>query len=300
MKLSSQLLEFLDTAKGQATEKLRVGADEKVAEQRARATNERDKSLKSLEAYLSSDPLPVIESVTQVSLVEGIYEARSKYECEGGVKYDFGLAANNSKMFHQELTLSQLGHELKIPVRYSRAILKKERVPGFERLDQYVLAGAEASNGRIHATFVRAGNGSTMKVVTSGPGQDDFVGIEFNSESEKANVMNDPALAAHVDLKAVRKAMSDLISGLGDLGGKKVALLRLEVDGKESLGDPDYQKLIGVVFDVLGPRFREVLAKAPGSQSSAAGENVTLPFVRERLKVLGALSGPASKALGVS
>jgi hypothetical protein len=299
VQLSGQLMEFLGAAKEQAEEKLRTSAKEQVVEQRARASSERDKALKSLEAYLASDPLPVVENVIQVSLREGIYEAQARYECEGGIKYDFALAAQNSRLFHQEMSLSQLGYELKIPVRYSRALLKKGRVPGFERLDQYILVNAETSDGRIHTSFQKPGNGASLKVVTSGPKQDDFLGIEYHDQSETVNVMNDPALAARVDLAGIRKAMGELVDGLKDVARKKVALSGLSLDGRDSLRDPDYQKILQLVLGLLGPSYREVLKKASKKAEPAGDEGVSTSFIQERLKVLGELSRTVSEALGL-
>lgn len=298
-QLSDQVREFLGTAKEQAEEKLRNKAKEQLEEHRARAYSERDKALKSLEAYLVSDPLPIIENVVQVRLVEGLYEAHSRYECEGGIKYDFGLSAQNSRLFHQELSLSQFGYELKIPVRFSRALLKKGRVPGFERLDQYFLVNAETSDGRIHASFHKPGNGTSLKVVTSGSKQDDFVGIEYHDQSETVNVMNDHALAAYVDLASIRKAMGELVAGLGDVAEKKVALLRFSLDGEESLDNLDYQKILQSVLSVLGPSYRGVLKKVSGKTGPVGKEGLSMSFVQERLKVLGGLSGPVSETLGL-
>jgi len=299
--LSRQLEEFLGTAKAMARDKLQKSAKEDLDDYRRRAGSERDKALKSLESFLASDPLPVTDFLVQVRLTEGVYEARSKYECEGGMKYDFRLASQDSKLFRQELMLSEFGYELKVPVRLSRAILKKQMVPGFERLDQYVLANAETSGGKIRANFVKTG-GANLKVVTSGSAEQDFLGLEFTDGAESVNVMNDPALSAFVDPTGFRSATSLVASEMDELSKKKVALLKLTLDGDDPLSNLDYQRILESVLQVLGPSYREVvnrLVRTPPSAGPAANGAMTLTFIQERLKVLGGLGPKIAVQLGV-
>jgi hypothetical protein len=293
--LSTQLEEFLSTAKAQAIDKLERKARKEMEDYRNTAASERDKAIKSLEAYLASDPLPVVENVVQVRLTEGLYEARSRYECEGGLKYDFRLAAQNSRFFDHELTLSKLGYELKVPVRFSRALLKG-RVPGFERLDQYVLVDAETSGGRIRANFERAGNTAKLKVVTSGSDDHGFVGLEYSDQTESVNVMNDPSLLAHVDLDIIRKAMGDLVKELSELAKKKVALLRFSLNGEESLDEVDFHAVLQMVLNILGPSYSSLVKKISAGSPT---DDLSRGFLEERLKVLGGLSGPVAQSLGL-
>ncbi|MDA4127446.1 MAG: hypothetical protein OK452_09665 [Thaumarchaeota archaeon] len=297
-ELARQLEEFLETAKAQASGKLERKTREQAEDYKRTAASEKDKALKSLEAYLAADPLPVVELIVQVRLTEGVYEARSRYECEGSIKYDFRLAAQNSKLFHQELTLSQLGHEIRVPVRFSKAVLKKGRVPGFERLDQYLLASAETSGGKIRATFHKPGNEANLKVVTSGPKPEDFLGLEYGDQTEEVNVTNDPSLGAYIDLELVRKAMGDLVEELVELSKKKVGLLRLSLDGEEPLEDINCESILHLVLKVHGPSYR-ALVKEISEGSQKHGADLSIGFIQERLKVLGDLSGTVSTALSL-
>ena len=298
-ELSKQLEGFLITAKDQAKTKLQRKATQELEDYRSIAASERDKALKSLEAYFASDPLPVIENIVQVRHSEEVYEARSRCECEGGIKYDFRLAAQNSKLFHQTLTLSELGYEIKVPVRFSRALLSKSRVPGFERLDQYVLASAESSAGRLRAGFEKSGNGSKMKVITSGDKDDGFVGLEYSDQLQAVNVMNDPSLVAYVDLEAIKKAAAELITELSELSKRKVALLRFSLNEEAALDDLNYREILQTVMNVMGPSYRALVKKmATGSPKANSGGELTLQFIQDRLKTLGGeLSNSVSQSL---
>ena len=300
-ELAQQVDGFLGTAKEQAKGKLQKSARQQLEEYRVAISSERDKALKSLEAYFASDPLPIIESVIQVRLTEGIYEARSRYECEGGMKYDFRLAAQNSRVFHQQFSLSELGHEVRVPVRFSRAILSKTRTPGFERLDQYILADAEASGTRLRANFEKPENGAKIKVVTSGNDQDGFVSLDYSDQLQSVSVMNDPSLVAFVDIEAVKKAARELVTELSDLSKKKVALLRLSVNGEQSLNDVSCRQVLQKVMEVMGPAYRSAVKKLSSGVPTGAGEEVNLDYVRERLKVLGGdLTKSMTQALGIA
>ncbi len=299
--LSKQLEGFLVTAKDQAKSKLQRKATQELEDYRSIAASEKDKALKSLEAYFASDPLPIIENITQIRISDELYEARSRCECEGGIKYDFRLAAQNSKLFHQPLTLSQLGHEIKVPVRFSRAILSKSRVPGFERLDQYILASAESSGGRLRASFEKSGNGSKIKVITSGNQVDGFVGLEYTDQVQSVNVMNDPSLVAYVDLEALKKAAGELVGELADLSKKKVALLRFSLNEEAALDDLNYREILQTVLTVMGPSYKALVKKiAEGTPARDTNDELTLKFIQERLKALGGeLSKSVSQSLGL-
>ena len=304
-ELSVQVRDFLGTAKEQAEEKLSRKAREQMEEFRGRASVERDKALKSLESYLAVDPLPIVENIVQVKLGKGIYEGSSRYDCEGGIKYEFRLAPQNSRLFHQQLSLSLLGYELKVPVRFSHVPLKKDRVPGFERLDRYVLERAETSRGKMHATFEKEGDGARMKVVTSGSAPDDFLSLEYTDQTVTVNVVNDPALAAFADLAMVRKAMGELASGLEELGRKKVALMKFSLDGGGgALKDLDYGKVLLLILKTLAPAYLPVVenisSESKGKSESKGADALGIAFIKEKLKLLGDLSGPASKELGIS
>jgi hypothetical protein len=298
-ELSVQLSEFLSTAKEQAVEKVKKKAKEELVEMRRAASSERDKATKSLEAYLAADPLPIIESVVSVKLADGHYMAQSRYECEGGMKYDFGLASQNSPLFHEELMLSRLGYELKIPVRFSKTLLKN-RVPGFERLDQYVLADAETTGGRIRVNFHREGNGARMKVVTSGSDDQSFLGIEYSDHAHAVNVTNDPSLSSYIDLETLKKAMGELVKELTDLAQRKVALLRVSLNGEKSIEDIDCYGMLQMVLRVLGPTYKALVKKlGDGTFEAKNLSGLSLSLVQERLKVLGETSKPVSQALGI-
>ncbi len=300
-ELSQQVEGFLVTAKEQAKNKLQKSAKQQLEDYRRAISVEKDKALKSLEAYFASDPLPITENVIQIRLNEGVYEARSRYECEGGVKYDFRLAAQNSRVFHEPFALSQLGYELRVPVRFSRALLSKTRTPGFERLDQYVLSDAETSGGRLRANFDKPGNGAKLKVVTSGSQEDGFISIEYTDQLQAVNVMNDPSLVAFVDIEAIKKAAREMVAELNDLSKKKVALLRLAVNGEQSLGDVSSREILHKVIGVMGPAYRASIKKIAAGVPPAGGEELDLEYVKGRLKVLGGdLSKSVSQAFGLA
>ena len=294
-EFSRQASDFLATAKEQAKSRLEKKASEKADESRTSASNERSKAIKSLEAFLAEDPLPMEENTVIVKLVDGFYHASSTYQCEGNLRYTFGLAVQNSKLFGQEFNFAQLGYELRIPVRFSRALLKG-RVPGFERLDQYTLTEAETSAGRIQATFEK--DNTQIKVVTSGGEERGFVGIEYNGQGHQINVMNDPSLSAHVQLDTIRNATQELVKELSELSTKKAALLKLSLDGDEEIKNVDCYKILELVLKVLGPRYRAVLKETKDGPVASEGE-FNLGYVRKRLKLLGELGSPVADTLGI-
>ncbi len=300
-ELSRQVEGFLGTAKEQAKGKLQKSAKQQLEDYRSAVSSEKDKALKSLEIYFASDPVPIVEDSIEVRLNEGVYEARSRCECEGGIRYDFRLATQNSRVFHQPFSLSQIGYGLRVPVRFSRALLSKTRTPGFERLDQYVLANAEASGSRLRANFEKPGNGAKFKVVTSGSDRDGFLGLEYSDQLEAVNVMNDPSLVAFVDIGGLKKATTELVSELAELSKRKVALLSLSVNGEQSLDEINCREVLQKVLDVMAPAYKASIKKIQSGSLPEEGRELDLDFVRSRLRVLGAdLSKSVSQTLGLA
>jgi hypothetical protein len=298
--LSQQVMGFFVTAREQARAKLEKGAKQQIEDLGRAAASEKDKALKSLEAFFASDPLPILETVVRVKLSEGIYESNSTYECEGGMRYDFRLTAQNSKLFHEPFSLSKLGYELKVPVRFSKALLSKTRVPGFERLDQYTLEDAEASGEKLRATFAKSDGGAKLKVVTSGGDEEGFVGIDYSDQVQSVNVMNDPGLVAFVDAGAIKKATRDLARELLELSKAKVALVRLNIDGEGSLEGLSYRGILDKVMTVMGPAYRGLVEGLSMGKQEEGGDDLTIAFVQGRLKMLGSeVSGSVSKTLGL-
>jgi hypothetical protein len=300
-ELSRQVDGFLATAKEQAKNKLQKSARQQIGDYRMTISSEKDKALKSLEAYFASDPLPILDNAIRVRLQEGVYEAKSSYECEGGIKYDFRLAAQNSRVFHEPFTLSQLGYELRVPVRFSRGVLSKTRTPGFERLDQYSLIDAETSGGRLRAGFEKPGSGAKLKVITSGNEEDGFLGLEYSDQLQTVNVMNDPSLVAFVDIEAIKKAAGELVAELNDLARKKVALLRLAVNGEQALAEVNCREILDKVMGVMGPKYRTLIRKASSGIQPGSVDDLDMDYLKGRLKLLGGdLSKSVSQALGLS
>ena len=287
--LYRQVTEFVATAKAQARSRLEKKAHDLVQKTHLEASTERDKAFKSLETFFAIEPIPVIESSISVKLVEGAYHATSRFTCEGGVNYEFGLASQNSKLMNDEFTLAKLGYEVKVPVRFSKTMLKG-RVPGFERLDQYTLVDAETTGGKVISNFHKTGNGASIKVVTSGSDDQAFVSIEYKDGAHNVNVMNDPSLRVHTDLDSIKRAMSDVASAMADLSTKKSVLLSLSIDGESSPRNADASQLLEIVSTVMAPKFRTIVKGLPAKSKGQGSQDLTLDYVRSRINSLGVFS----------
>jgi len=118
---------------------------------------------------------------------------------------------------------------------------------------------------------------------------------------QAVNVMNDPSLVAHVDIEAIKKAARDLVTELSELSKKKVALLRLTVNGEQPLGEVSSRAVLEKVIGVMGPTYRASIKRiATGSQNEEGG-GMDLEYIRGRVKILGGdLSKSISQSLGIA
>jgi hypothetical protein len=278
-------------------EKVRVKQEMQKQQQElvALAKSEETKALKSVETFLAGSPLPVQEKSVTIKLVEGAYEAKVKYRCNGEIEYEFLLDAKKVDFFHEEFRLSKLKKEIKVPARLAKSWLKKEPIPDFERLDQYILSEAEASINSAMAVFEDPESDKKIKLVYSKSDQHMFVTVEYIDSLGTVDVTAEPALNKHLDAEPLKDSMEMVSLALFDLEKHKLRLLRLTSQGEDVLGNLKYFDFLVVVAKVIAQKLKEPFAEVLFAQENA----LDLNQVSERLKALGDRGLIVAEAFGL-
>ena len=113
--------------------------------------------------------------------------------------------------------------------------------------------------------------------------------------------MNDPSLVAFVDIETIRKAAGDLVAELDELSKRKVAILRLSLNGDQSLDTVNTREILQKVMSVMGSKYRDVIKKISSAALRAGGEDLDMDYLKGRLKLLGGdLSKSVSQGLGLA
>jgi hypothetical protein len=281
----------LDQEKGRVRQEMQKQQQELVA----LAKSEETKASKNIETFLAASPLPVQEKTVTVKLVEGAYEAKVKYRCNGEIEYEFLLDAKEVDFFHEVFRLSKLKKEIKIPARLAKSWLKKEPIPDFERLDQYILSEAEASINSAVAVFEDPESDKKIKLVYSKSDQHTFVTVEYIDSLGTVDVTAEPALNKHLDAEPLKDSMEMLSLALFDLEKHKLRLLRLASQGEDVLNTLKYFEFLVAVAKVIAQKLKGSFAEVLFGQEN----NVDLDQVRERLKALGDRGLIVAEAFGL-
>jgi hypothetical protein len=291
---------FVQMAMEQAKEAISREGSRSVDELSSTVSLEKTKAMKSLEAFLASTPIPVIESVLSVRLVDSVYVAKCRYRCEGEIDYDFSLGTQNSKVFRQEFRLSRAEGPIKVPVRLGRTWSKKEPVPHFERLDRYFLTAAELTDGNLSIDLMSRDLGSRFRIVHSKGRNQDFSSIEFFDERGTVNVLKDPGLNTHLDFELIRSAIDNIKSELASLEKNKITVARLSAAGHDILENLSIFEFLKDVLKTMEPAYRGIIARISGGEAlGAPGALVDLRMLKQRVKLLGPNGKAVSDLLGL-
>ncbi len=288
--LSKVINEFSVAAIRQQKEKLNTNAKRWVEESSSASEAERLKAVRSLESYLAGTPLPVLDQEIVLELSDSSYTASAEYKCAGKIEYEFLLNTANSQLFRSEFALSALRKGIKLPVRLGKAWLRKEAVPDFEKLDDYVLSTARASSNHLVSSFVLRETGAEVAIVFSRSEKGSFVTAEYSDGKGKVDVTGEPALSKYLDLVSLKATMSQLLDAISRVEREKLKLNRLEAQGKDVLASLDFLGFMQQVSALI-VQSNEVIAEMRKLDPKIASE---------RLKMLGPGGTAIMDALGIS
>jgi hypothetical protein len=298
--MANQVNEFAKAAADQAKAKGSAKVAKEVSEVGSEAASSRTKALKSLEAYLGSNPLPVVDRLVTVKLVDGGYQAQATYSCKGSVVYRFNLGTQSSKMFGSEFKLSRLRKKLNVPVGLGKTWIRKEQSPRYEKLEQYSLKSAEASGQHLIVEFFEEETRTAIRISVASQEGGGFTSVEFIDGTEVVNVTTDAGLNKFLDSVAVTALMNSIWAELAQVEASRVALTELTVGGRDILERMECESLLKRVLTTMGPTYKGILGKSAEKQLEGSEVEVSLSFVRERLSLLGeSASQQVQKALAI-
>ncbi|MGP8125006.1 MAG: hypothetical protein ACLQEQ_03940 [Nitrososphaerales archaeon] len=285
--MANQVNEFVRAAADQAKAKGSSEVAREMSEAGSEAASSRTKALKSLEAYLGSNPLPVVDRLVTVKLVDGGYQAHATYTCKGNVTYRFNLGTQSSKLLGSEFKLSRVKRKLNIPVGLGKTWIRKEQVPRYEKLEQYSLKSAEASSRHLIAEFFDEEARTAVRMSAAGQEGGGFTSVEFIDGTEVVNVTTDAGLNKFLDSTAVTAIMNSIWAELIQVEASRVALTEVTTGGRDILEKMECESLLRTVLTVMGPIYKGILDGSTERQPEGNEAEMSLSFVRERLSLLG-------------
>jgi hypothetical protein len=282
-ELISKIEEFADTAALQTKRVLEQKFEKQKEELKEEAEAYRIKALKSIETFLSSDPLPILDKRVTLKAVGGAYEARVRYTCAEKIEYEFLLDTKNVDLFQNSLEFSKFEKGLKIAVRLGKTWLKSELVPGYEKLDQYVLSSAEVSKTNTVATFIHEQSEKKFTFVYSKSETQSFIEVKYEDSQGSVDVNADPQLNKYLETEPLKYALENLTLALLELERHKMRLTKLVQDENDLLSSLDFFELLLTSSKIASQN----LKKVPGATLFTEFSKEEIVQFVERLKLLG-------------
>ncbi len=285
-ELSKQIIGFSTTAIDQMKQKINQETQKEHNALVSDSNSEKTKTMKSLEAFLATSPLPLIEHSIVLTLQDMAYGAKARYTCQDSIQYEFALDTKVSPFFRTQFRLGEFDHSLKIPVGVGKSWLKKNPVPDFQRLDQYVIFTAEATESSLILECSDTEKEAHLKIVYTKQGNHTSLTLEHSQDGSTLDITSEPSLNVHLDTESFIRSTERIWLGINDLERKKISLSRITCDDKSVLEDWKSADFLTKAWKAIAPRIREAM-KAKGDKSVTDSDNLDEKTVREKLKTLG-------------
>lgn len=301
-ELSKQIIGFTTIAVDQMKERVSGESQKELDQLVSDSLSEKTKTVKSLEAFLAGAPLPLVERSIAIELKDAAYSAIARYRCEDDVQYEFSLDTKGSPFFRTTFKLGQFDRALRIPVGLGKSWLKREPVPDYQRLDQYVLLSADATETSLVVECHDTEKEAKLKIVYTRQGTHSSLTLQYTQADATVDVTADPNLNAHLDTEIFIRSMERLWLGINDLERRKVSLTRIVSSGKSVLDDLDCAEFHEKCWKAIRPKMKEILGKSQPSSGSFPPDSEVLDSksVKEKLKVLGTQGAQVAALLGLS
>jgi len=181
------------------------------------------------------------------------------------------------------LEFSKFEKGLKIAVRLGKTWLKSELVPGYEKLDQYVLSSAEVSKTNTVATFIHEQSEKKFTFVYSKSETQSFIEVKYEDSQGSVDVNADPQLNKYLETEPLKYALENLTLALLELERHKMRLTKLVQDENDLLSSLDFFELLLTSSKIASQN----LKKVPGATLFTEFSKEEIVQFVERLKLLG-------------
>lgn len=296
--LSKQITSFSTAAIDQLKQKLSQEAKSQLAIFSSDSDSEKTKTVKCIEAFLSTTPLELIDRSIIVELQDATYASRARYRCQNSVEYEFSLDTKLSPFFKGKFKPGSLDRTLKVPVGLGKSWLKKDPVPDFRNFEQYFLTSAEATETSLMADCASEDGDEHLKLVYTRHGARVSLSVTFSSGEKSVDVTSEPGLNAHLDSDKFIRLMERIWLAVNELERRKIALTKLVSDNRSILENLDCADFFLKSWQAISKPIKDIVKSSNGSKAMD-DELLDSKTIKEKLKILGPEAIQVADMLGV-
>lgn len=296
--LSKQITGFSAAAVDQLKQKLSQEAKSQLDLFSSDSETEKTKTVKSIEAFLSTTPLALIDRSILVELQDATYAAKARYRCQDNVEYEFSLDTKLSPSFKSRFKPGSLDRTLKVPVGLGKSWLKKDPVADFRNLEQYYLINAEATETSLVVECISEDGDEHLKLVYTRHGARVSLSVIVSSDEKSVDVASEPSLNAHLDSDKFIRLMERIWLAVNELERRKIALTKLVSDNNSILENLDCAEFFPKSWEAISKPIKDVMKSSSGGWGSN-DETLDEKTIKEKLKVLGPEAIQVADLLGI-
>ncbi len=295
-ELSKQVASFVSAAIDQTKQRINQETQKQLSALTSDRDSEKTKTVKSVEAFLSTSPLPLITRTIRVDSRNGAYASSARYRCQDNIEYEFSLDTKMNSFFKNQCRLGVLDRTLRIPIGLGRSWLKKEPVPDFRSLEHYVVADAEATDTSLIVESSDEDSDAKLKLVYTKHGDHTSLSLSHSSGGVTTDITSEPGLNVHLDSDAFVRLMERLWMGVNELEKRKTTLTKVLCDNVSILENLECAEFFVKSWEAIAPNVKAAIK--PGGDKRG-DESLDSDTVSEKLKVLGSDALQIANILGV-
>ncbi len=281
---------FVKSTLGEYEKKLTELLDNEVMSVNREIEGYRSSSIRSVEAFLSRDPISLLEAEISTRYIDGGYETRYKCKCPKNLEYDFLLDSSEVEILKTRLSSGTLSKGLKLPARIGKTWVSKDPVIDFEKLDDYYLASASLSGTNLFATFTNEGTNSRFKFHSTVSEDASFLEIVYEDNLQNVVITSQPALNSNIEREAVSNMLGPIRLALLFLREHKLRLIRIFLGEVDVIAEMKIPDLVYTILEILSPQLQEETNRIVNDKrdpNQGQDKLVTREFLLERLALLG-------------
>jgi hypothetical protein len=285
-ELAKQIVGFSSTAVDQMKQKVNLENQSQISLLESDAKSEKTKAIKSLEAFLSTSPLPIIDRAIEVNLQDGAYASKVRYRCLDNIEYEFALDTRYNPYFKAQCLVGTLDRTLRVPVALGKSWLKREPVPDIRSLEQFIITRVEATETSLIVQCSDQDGQSEVRIVYTRSGDHVSLSVFFTANGATVDITSEPGLNAHLSSDSFSRVMERIWLATNDLEKRRITITKLIFENHSLLENMDSKEFFLKCWGAISESVRETM-RLSSEKRVSFDETLDRPYVKERLKALG-------------
>ena len=224
-----------------------------------------EENRRTLESFFIQDPLPIINKQYTIKSTKDGYSAKVQIDYDGNISSLFDIASSEISFWKRHIKARDFIKGLEIPARMKKPFLKKELVPDFITMDDYILSDLMISGKELEVVLRKRLDTSAERFRLKMNFVDEFSVEVYHAEENEVekNIQAVPELKNTLNILRLRELGEKILEQVEDLYPKKQKLEYLYLNGKDVLEENLVFGLMQKIAEIFAPTISEIKKHSP-------------------------------------